>query len=148
MRREAARAKQNETGQPVDVDSLTDADVAEAARGPANPSASRIFRVPYVEDNALWEPYYDADDGWSVRINAQHQFGRRVFEDNDKNVDLQVLVELVLLTMAQAEAQTQKVSRLAQVDAEKLLHDYRRTVSEYLAKLCRDLGDRLPPLPS
>lgn len=144
MRKEAARAKQIETGETVDPNALSDDDITESARGPENPAASRIFRVAHVDDNALWEPYWDSDHGWSVRINAQHQFGRRVFEDNDKNADLQVFIELILLTMAQAEVQTQTVTKLDRDDAEALLHGYRRNVSEYLAKLCRDLGARLP----
>lgn len=146
MRRETARAKQAETGEDVTEADVSDEEVTEVARGPANPAASRIFRVDRVEDNALWEPYYDSEHGWSVRINAPHRFGRLVFERNSDNTDLQVLFELLLLTMAQAEVQTQKVSKLSRTEAERLLGGYRRSVSEYLAKLCLDLGDRLPPL--
>jgi hypothetical protein len=147
MRREAARAKAEETGQPVAPADVTPEEVVQAARGGTeNPAASRIFRVGHVEDNALWEPYFDTDHGGSVRINALHRFGRLVFEENGGNPDLQVLFELLLLTMAQAEVQVQKLTKLSRVDAESLLAAYRRAVSDYLAKLCLDLGDRLPPL--
>ena len=146
MRREAARVLTAQTGQPVDAADVTPADVATAVRGADNPAASRIFRVGHVEDNALWEPYLDTDHGGSVRINALHRFGRLVFEENGGNPDLQVLFELLLLTMAQAEVQVQTLTKLPARDAERLLGDYRRAVSDYLAKLCLDLGDRLPPL--
>lgn len=137
---------------------LSDADsqakiVQTALRGDINPYAKSIFRVPYTDENALWEPYYDADNGHCVRINKHHRFAKVLFEDNQDNADLQVLFELFLHQVAVSEVESLKhlKSSFDKIDVKvlaKILAEYRRLTSEYLANMCRKLEDKLPPLNS
>ena len=125
--------------------------VTTAIKGEANPYAKAIFRVPYTEENSLWEPYYDTDKGYCVRINKFHRFAKVLFEDNQANADLQILFELFLHQLAVSETESIKSLRSTfdKIDIKvliKILAEYRRLTSEYLANMCRKLEDKLPPL--
>ncbi len=126
---------------------------ATAIKGDINPFAKKIFRVPYTEDNTLWEPYYDTDNGHCVRINKVHRFSKVIFEDNQNNPDLQVLFELFIHQIAVSEVESLKhlrttFSKIDVRDLQKILAEYRRITSEYIANMCRKLEDKLPPLNS
>jgi hypothetical protein len=122
-----------------------------ALKGDNNPFATNIFRVLYTEENTLWEPYYDTDHGHCVRINKGHRFAKVLFEDNQDNTDLQVLFELIFHQLAVSEVESLKhlKSSFDKVDIkvlQKILAEYRRLISEYIANMCRKLEDKLPPL--
>jgi hypothetical protein len=145
LRKEAADRKREEEGREVDEDELTDEDLDEALREDANPAAHKIFRVSRVEDNALWEPYYDAENETSVRINKYHRFGRVIYEDNFENADMQVLFDLMMLQLAQSEVYARKKLTSHEEDTVKeITAAYRRFVSEFLAGMCRKLDGELP----
>jgi hypothetical protein len=122
-----------------------------ALKGEANPYAKKIFRVPYTEDNVLWEPYYDTDKGHCVRINKVHRFSKVLFEDNQENADMQVLFELFMHQLAVSEVESLKHLKGSFPNIEirtlqKLLSEFRRMSSEYIANMCRKLEGKLPPL--
>jgi hypothetical protein len=125
--------------------------IETAIKGDTNPYAKSIFRVAYTDENALWEPYYDADKGRCVRINKHHRFAKVIFEDNQDNPDLQVLFELFLHQIAVAEVSSlgHLKTTFDGVDIKtlaRILAEYRRITSEYLANMVRKLEDKLPPL--
>lgn len=130
----------------------TEEEIEETAlKGEVNPNATHIFRVPYTEDNCLWEPYFDAEHGHCVRINKGHRFARVLFEDNQLNADLQVLFELFLhqLAISEVESTKQLKQELDKIDLktiQRILAEGRRVSSEFLAQMCRKLEGKLPPL--
>jgi Histidine kinase-, DNA gyrase B-, and HSP90-like ATPase len=129
------------------LEEIEESDIETAISGNSNPEQNKIFRVESVEDNILWEPYYDADHGCCVRINKGHRFARLVFEDNIENSDLQIIYELFLLQLATAEVYIQKQkTAYPKEQIKELSCDYRRITSEFLASMCRDIGENLPPL--
>lgn len=143
----AARDKGDSEGRKITEDELEESDLEIALKGKSNPEASKIYRVESVEDNALWEPYYDTDHGGCVRINKGHRFARLVFEDNIDNTDLQVIFELLFLQLATAEIYIQRsTTSYPRAEIERLTSEYRRITSEFLAALCRNLEGKLPPL--
>ncbi len=122
-----------------------------ALKGEDNPYATKIFRVPYTEDNVLWEPYYDTDNGHCVRINTAHRFSRVLFEENQNNGDLHILFELFLHQLAVSEIESLKHLKTSfkSIDTkllENILSEYRRMTSEYIANMVRKLEQKLPPL--
>ncbi len=122
-----------------------------ALKGENNPYAKKIFRVQYTEDNVLWEPYYDTDNGYCVRINKVHRFSKVLFEDNQNNPDMQVLFELFFHQMAVSEVESLKhlKSTFNDIDVkmlQKLLSEFRRLSSEYISNMVRKLENKLPPL--
>jgi hypothetical protein len=122
-----------------------------ALKGDNNPYAKKIFRVQYTEDNVLWEPYYDTDKGHCVRINKVHRFSKILFEDNQDNADMQIMFELFLHQLAVSEVESLKhlKSAFPNIDVktlQKLLSEFRRMSSEYIANMVRKLEDKLPPL--
>lgn len=124
---------------------------AIALKGDTNPYATKIFKVGNTEDNSLWEPYYDADLQHCVRINKNHRFSKLIFDENSENTDLQVIFELFLHQFAVSEVESLKSLRrdFSNIDAKdlnKILAEYRRITSEYLANMVRKLEDKLPPL--
>ncbi len=147
LRAIAARWRSAQEEHPVAPEEVTAADLSAVARGDANPAAEQIFRVDQVEDGALWEPYHSATHGGSVRINREHRFARLLFENNVDNVNMQVIAELLLLQLANAEVYTQThLAEVPQKVSAQVLTTFRRAASEFLAALCRKRGDELPPL--
>ena len=145
-RKEAARRKSEEKGHPVTEAEVTDEDVEEAVRGDAHPAARRIFHVERLDDDTLWEPYYDAELGRCVRINKYHRFGRLIFDNNRENPALQVLFDLLLFQLANGEVRAiRQLDTFKREDVEEVLASFRRYASDNLAELCRELEDRLPP---
>jgi hypothetical protein len=107
--------------------------------------ADKIFLVTNILDNALWEPYHDADKGTCVRINRFHRFTRVIHENNPNNGTLQTLVGLLLLQLAGAEIHLQRhLIKHSREEIADILENYRRVSSDYLTKMCRDLEDTLP----
>ncbi len=147
LRKVAIRQKSEAEGRAITDTEINEVDIEKALKGDANPSATKIFKVEHVEDNALWEPYFDTDLGVCVRINKLHRYARQVYEENDKNSDLQVMFELFLLQMAEAEIynRTHKNTQQMQAQIGKLITEYRRMASEFLAAMCRQLEGKLPP---
>jgi hypothetical protein len=147
--------KANPESSDIDLDSPDVDEKIEvtALKGDINPYAKKIFRVPYTEDNALWEPYYDTDNGHCVRINKIHRFAKVLFDDNQSNPDLQVLFELFIHQLAVSEVESLKhmkgtFDKIDIITLQKILAEYRRISSEYIANMCRKLEDKLPPLNS
>jgi Histidine kinase-, DNA gyrase B-, and HSP90-like ATPase len=106
----------------------------------------KVVRVSSVIDNCLWEPYYDSDEGVSVRVNKHHRFAKYIYEVNKENPDLIIIFELFLLQFAEAEIYQRRVNKRISYDqlADFQL-DYRRVVSDCLANLIRKSEDILPP---
>lgn len=137
--------KGEEVDDTVD-DDYTDDEKEEAIKGEKNPNLTKIFRVTSVEDNLLWEPYYDTDLGNCVRINKIHRFARLIYEDNAENRDLQILFDLMMLQFADSELYAYKnIEKYEYDDLKVILRESRRIVSEFLANMCRKLENDLPP---
>lgn len=135
-------------GEEVDDvdDDYTEDEKEEAVKGEKNPNLTKIFRVSSVEDNLLWEPYYDTDLGNCVRINKIHRFARLIYEDNAENRDLQILFDLMMLQFADSELYAYKnIAKYEYDDLKIILRESRRIVSEFLANMCRKLENDLPP---
>ncbi len=147
LRQTAVLQKSESEGREVDDNEINAEDLDVALREDTNPAANKIYKVSNVEDNVLWEPYYDTDRGGCVRINKLHRFARLVFEENSENTDLQIMLQLLLLQMADAEVYAQRnITSLERQQVGKVISEYRRIVSEYLAAMCRTLDGKLPPL--
>lgn len=147
LRTAAVKKKSQEEGHDVTEDQVDQTDLVATLKGDTNPAATKIYRVNAVDDNSLWEPYYDAETGGCVRINKLHKFARQVYEENRENTDLQIMFELFLLQMAEAEIYVQKnFLSLDRTKIREVLGEYRRVSSDFLAAMCRRLENRLPPL--
>ncbi|MFY0697659.1 MAG: ATP-binding protein [Balneola sp.] len=130
---------------PTDYEPIEE-EIEEAIKGEVNENLKKIFRVLTVEDNLLWEPYYDSDLNECVRINKLHRFARIIYSDNKKNSDLQILFDLILLQLAEAEVYTYKMMSDNEYDVIKsILTEFRRVASEFLANLARRQQESLPP---
>lgn len=145
----AIQSLQDKGEEEIDPQSLTKEEITNAIKGIDfnNPNINNIFRVTSIVDNLLWEPYHDPDLGECVRINKFHRFARYIFEENVDNKDLQIIFELLLLQMSQAEIYTRKnaPSKYKYDDIVILVTEYRRVISEFLANMCRRLEGHLPP---
>jgi hypothetical protein len=147
LRKAAAQRKSEVEKREVTEEEITDQDIEEELKGETDLAAIKIYRVQTVEDNALWEPYYDAEHGVCVRINKGHRFARQVYEENSANTDMQVMFDLFFLQMSEAEIHAQKtIQSRPRQEIEKLIASYRRILSEFLATLCREADNKLPPL--
>lgn len=105
----------------------------------------KILPVHNIEDNALWEPYYDPDKKNCVRINFIHRFAKTIYQDNTNNAALRIVFDLMLLQLAAAEVHVQKtMNQYKRKDIEAILQEYRRVASEMLAKVAKDVGDKIP----
>lgn len=126
---------------------LTDEEIKKTIKGSISVSAlNKIFKVPTITDNELWEPYVDAEKNECVRISTSHRYSKVVYENNTANKDMQVLFELLLYIQSKAEIEVRKTYH--KVDGETvrdILNEYRLSVSEKLTKLCRKEEDKLPP---
>ncbi|AMJ67541.1 hypothetical protein AXW84_20575 [Hymenobacter sp. PAMC 26628] len=123
----------------------------EVLKGDPNPYLTKIFRVPSLPDNQLWEPYYDAQHEYCVRINRYHRFAKLLFEENANNSDMQVLFELFLHQLSVAEVQFRKLFhenfpslKLSDEKVEKLTSEFRKYAAGNLAYMCGKLDDKLP----
>lgn len=123
----------------------------ETLKGDPNPYLTKIFRVPALPDNQLWEPYYDAEHGQCVRINRYHRFAKLLFEENANNSGMQVMFELFLHQLSAAEIQFRKLFhenfpqlRLNDDKVEKLTSEFRKYAAGNLAYMCGKLDDKLP----
>lgn len=105
---------------------------------------SKIFLVRNVEEFALWEPYFDTDRRNCVRINQDHKFARLIYFANEDKPELKKVLNLMLLQLAAAEVYVQKHNDdLSREQIERVLQDYRRVASEFLASMVRKVGDHL-----
>jgi hypothetical protein len=141
------RMMREDKGEAVDVvDEITKDEKEEAIKGEINPQLSKIFRVSSVTDNLLWEPYYDTDLGNCVRINKLHRFALYLYENNSDNQDLQITFDLLMLQLADSEFYACKNIRdLDYEEIKRILWDFRRIASEFLAHMVRKLENELPP---
>ncbi len=148
LRKSAIQEKQEKEGKTVKEEELKEEDIEITLKGEINPYATKVFRVPSIMDNILWEPYYDTDRGNCVRINKFHRFARLIFENNGENIDMQIIIELFLHQIAEAEVYALKhpFNNYSYKDIERILTEFRRIISETLAHMCRHLEDKLPPL--
>jgi hypothetical protein len=129
-----------------DIDKISLEEKEQAIKGEINPQLSKIFRVSSVTDNLLWEPYYDTDLGNCVRINKLHRFALYIYENNSENKDLQVSFDLFMLQLADSEFYAYKnITDLDYEMVKKILWDFRRIASEFLAHMVRKLENELPP---
>lgn len=147
IRENTIRHKSDTEGRKVDEVEIDNEDIESFLKEDANPAASKIYKVSYVDDNALWAPYYDTDHGNCVRINKLHRFSRLIFDDNSENPDLQIIFQLLLLQLSEAEVYVQKnLTSIERKNVQHVIEEYRRITSECLASMCRDLQDKLPPI--
>lgn len=146
LRKETAQRKREEQeGGDYDEEDITDEDMGKTLREDSNPSAKKIFRVSRIEDNALWEPYHDAEFGSCVRINKFHRFAQLIYDANNENTNLQIMFELFVLQAAQAEVHAQKsMLDYKREDVKSIAKEFRRISSEFLADMCRKLDEKLP----
>jgi len=129
-----------------EVDDISSEEKEEAVKGENNKELSKIFRVSSVTDNLLWEPYYDTDLGNCVRINKLHRFAIYIYENNANNQDLQISFELLILQLADSEFYAYKnISDFDYEQIKKILWEFRRISSEFLANMVRKLENELPP---
>ena len=126
---------------------LTPDDIAETMKGSASvDELDKIFKVHTITDNELWEPYVDAEKKECVRISKTHRYAKLIYENNSENKDMQVLFELFLYVQSKAELQVRKEYQYVSLEkVTEILEEYRREVSEKLAKLCRKQEANLPP---
>lgn len=126
---------------------LTQEDIVETMKGSASVDAlNKIFKVPTIIDNKLWEPYVDAEKKECVRISKNHRYAKLIYENNSANKDLQILFELLLYIEAKAELQVRKEYHGAELEiVSQIMEEYRVAVSEKLAKVCRKEEGKLPP---
>lgn len=142
----AQMLKQDKGETISETNAISKEEKEEAIKGDTNPQTGKIFRVTSVLDNLLWEPYYDTDRGTCVRINKYHRFGRYIYEENADNADLQVIFELILLQLSESEVYSYKnISNYKYEELKRILTEFRRISSEFLANMCRKLEDVLPP---
>jgi hypothetical protein len=141
LRHDATEFKRSSTG----AEEVTDEEIQDYATGGSS-SDKRIFRVDHIEDNLLWEPYYDDDHGWCVRINKNHRFSRLIFEDNNQNTDMAVIYDLLLLHFAHAEVQIKRSPHYDSDSASEIITAFRESVSNLLVALVRNRAVGLPPL--
>lgn len=141
------RMMRQDKGEPASDDSdPTPAEKEAAVKGQSNLELSKIFRVSSVMDNLLWEYYYDTDLGKCVRINKMHRFAKYIYEDNSENRDLQIIFDLFMLQVAEAEHYVYTViPDYSYEQLNPILYEFRRVISEFLANMCRRLEDSLPP---
>ncbi len=122
-------------------------DVAQKKIKEETAEKKRIMKVPLIMDNLLYEPYYDATEHNMVRINTSHRFSQLVYDDNSDNTDLQVLFELLMYKMAEAEVRIQKnYTSYNREVIQDIINEYRRYLSESLTSLCRSEKKLLPPI--
>ncbi len=138
---------EHQSGDRIEQEHIAEEEIETTVKGDdVKRGTDKIFRVDNTEDNVFWEPYYDAEKGVCTRINRVHRFGRLVFEDNQENSDMQVLVELLLFQFTQAEIFIQKnLQKYPRDQVEYVLTEYRRVISEFLATMCRNSEIKLPP---
>lgn len=106
----------------------------------------KIFKVPNIEDNLLWEPYADAEKKECVRISTSHRFSKAIYERNSENRDMQIFYELMLFMLAKAECEVRKSYHKLDVEQiSSLMADYRLKISEMLTRFCRKEEENLPP---
>ena len=120
----------------------TDEEIEEYATGKSS-IEKKIFRVKHIEDNLLWEPYYDDEHGYCVRINKNHRFSRLIFEDNKSNTDMSIIFDLILYHFILAEINVKTRSKVKEND--NAIQEYRAEVSDLLTKLLRNKDIKLPP---
>lgn len=125
---------------------LTSNDIDEVMKGSSEvDSLDKVFRVPAIADNALWEPYVDAERKECVRISLLHRYSKLVYEDNSKNKALQILFDLLLYVQAKSELDVIKNCHDYDTEIiEKILTEFRLSVSDKLTKLCRLEDGKLP----
>ncbi|MDX2001811.1 MAG: ATP-binding protein [Chitinophagales bacterium] len=129
-----------------DIEDISTEEKEEAVKGEINPQLSKIFRVSSVTDNLLWEPYYDTDLGNCVRINKLHRFALYIYENNATNQDLQITFDLLMLQLADSEYYAYKnITDFDYEEIKRVLWDFRRITSEFLAHMVRKLENELPP---
>ncbi|MBM7842187.1 ATP-binding protein [Herpetosiphon giganteus] len=126
------------------IEHILQEQVKAVIAGPEAEEGDRIFLVNFTTDNVLWEPYYDATKGSCVRINRLHRFTRLVYENNKNNTALITVINLFLLQLAGSEKFVQKNSRYDIAEVENVLEHFRRVTTEFLANMCRELGESLP----
>lgn len=141
-----ARMMEEDMGEEIkDLDNLTSKQREIAIKGKNSLQSSKIFRVSSVIDNHLWEPYNDADLGNCVRINKFHRYARLIYEDNNENKGLQIIFDLLLLQLAEAEVYAYTTIEGDYGELKRILTEFRRISSEFLANLVRKREGSLPP---
>lgn len=113
----------------------------------SNPLAEYIYRVPTLPDNVLWAPFYNGDKV-TVQINLMHRFASQVYQNNERNKDMHILMDLFMHNLSSAELHMYNllVKKGMTMDLiEVVFTEYRLIVSELLAKMCRDSAAAMPP---
>lgn len=125
---------------------LTPEDIDETMKGSSKVnSIDKVFRVPNIMDNILWEPYVDAEEKECVRISLGHRFSKLVYEENSNNKALQILFDLLLFVEAKSELDViKKYHAYDSEEIENILSEFRLSLSEKLTKLCRMKDSELP----
>jgi len=128
-----------------DAETPSDEEIEKTIRG-NNEETAKILKVESLDDNLLWEPYFDASKGHCVRINKNHRFARLIYEDNSDNADMQIIFGLLLLHFVEADFYVRTtIKDQKRSTIESVIWEYRRAISEILAALCRNKNITLPP---
>lgn len=108
-------------------------------------SKKKIKHVDFIEDNMLFEHYYDASENHCIKINKNHRFSKLLYGDNSDNKDMQIMFELFYFNMMLAERSTQVNMQDYERETIKVILDkYREALSILLTNMCRDVN-KLPP---
>ena len=106
----------------------------------------KIRHVDFVEDNLLFEQYYDATEEHCININKNHRFSKLIYGDNSENTDMQVIMELFYYNFMKAEISTQtNLQKYPREEVKDVLETFKRALSGCLTNMCRESSD-LPPL--
>ncbi|MBE6051191.1 MAG: hypothetical protein E7214_11210 [Clostridium sp.] len=106
----------------------------------------KIRHVDFIEDNILFERYYDATEESCININDNHRFSKLLYGDNSENADMQIIMELFYYNMMKAEVSTQtNLHKYDRKEIEEILDTYKRALSNSLTQMCRD-AKNLPPI--
>lgn len=106
----------------------------------------KIKHVDFIEDNHLYEHYYDATEEHCVKINKNHRFSKLIYGDNSENTDMQVIMELFYYNLMKAEISTQaNLQKYPREQVKEVLNTFKRAMSGGLTNMCRE-SDNLPPI--
>ena len=127
------------------TDDVTEEEIRKTIKG--NNESGRIHKIDFLPENVLFEPFYDATDGNSVRVNLNHGFADRVYRKNKEDVPLQVHIEMFLVALAEAEdrVMASTEANTNKTAMKKMFMEYRICLSDILGKICREKEDVIPP---
>lgn len=105
----------------------------------------KIKHVDFIEDNLLFDNYFDAEEGQCIKINKNHRFAKLIYGDNSENTDMQIIIELFYYHLMKAEIATQtNFQKYDRRVIKEIIDTYKRALSNGLTNMCRE-STNLPP---